>query len=168
MLKIIGRIFGILISIILACVVIVAVYSLVQIKFMHKDYVSLFGYAVFEVATDSMSPNIEAGDLIIDKLGSEGISVGDIVTYKTDAIITHRIAAIDEDAVITKGDANNAEDAPITRGDVIGKVVQTIPKVGIWKKVFLSPQVYAPVITTIVLIGLAVTYSKRTKDEKND
>ena len=147
---------------------VIAIYSLVQTKVLHKDYVDIFGYTAFEVSTGSMSPNIKIGDIIIDKIGSDGISIGDIVTYKKEAVITHRIAAIDGDSVITKGDANNAEDSPITKQDIIGKVIQTIPNVGIWKKVFLTPLVYTPLITAIILIGLALSYSKRTKDEKND
>jgi len=166
MLKITGKIIGILISVILVCILAIAVYSLVQIKIMHKSYVDLFGYTVFEVATGSMSPNIKAGDVVIDKIGTDNINVGDVITYKTDAIITHRITAIDEDSVTTKGDANNAADTPIKKTDIIGKVVKVVPNLGIWKKVFLSPQVYAPVITTIVLLGITISYNKHTKKGK--
>jgi len=165
MFKIIGKIFGILISIILICILVTAVYSLVQTKFLHKDYASFFGYTVFEVATGSMSPNIEIGDVIIDKVGADNINLGDIITYKTDAIITHRVIGINGDWVTTKGDANNSAEGPIKKEEIIGKVVKIVPRVGIWKKVFLTPQVYAPIITTIVLLGLTVTYSKHEKKE---
>ena len=55
----------------LTCLVIVsiffALYGLFQVSILDKGYASYFGYALFEVESGSMSPTINAKDMVIVK-----------------------------------------------------------------------------------------------------
>ena len=129
---------------------------------------TLCGYAVFQVATGSMSGEMEVKDIIIARVLNEDkkqeLKVDDIVVFQeADNLITHRIIEIEEDKIITKGDSNNTEDAPIKRENVIAKVVKTVHKIAIWEKVFTTPEVYISIIVTVTLFGVTFAYSK-TKD----
>ena len=105
-------------------------------RFVNRSPVPSFvGVATLVVATGSMSGTIEEGDLIIVKRADE-YKIGDIVTFlgQGDEIpTTHRIIRIDGDKFYTKGDANNAEDPrAVLKEDVVGKVVGTVPYVGLF------------------------------------
>ena len=142
------------IYVILAIIVIILIYNLIQITVLGKPYMNLFGYSIFQVKTGSMSGTIEIGDIVIVKLTNE-VEKNDIITYEQEQIlITHRVIEKKDDNLITKGDANNAEDKPITKDAVIGKVVHTIKNVEIWKKVLKTPEVYISIIITLILFGI--------------
>ena len=82
---------------------------------------SIFGISVFSIQTDSMYPNLLAGDLIIGRSADpKDLRVDDVITYWTiidgnKVLNTHRIRGIyDGDGFLffeTKGDANSATDA---------------------------------------------------------
>ena len=82
---------------------------------------SIFGISVFSIQTDSMYPNLLAGDLIICRsVDPKDLRVDDVITYWTiidgDMVLnTHRIQGIYDDNGFlffeTKGDANTANDA---------------------------------------------------------
>lgn len=138
--KIIGIVLNVLISIVMI-IMLFGIYYIVQIKIQNKEYANMFGYTFFEVATGSMSPTIEIGDIVIVKF-TKDISENDIIVYKDDKdFITHRLIKIKDNELITKGDANNSEDKSITKEQVLGQVIYTVPKVGIWRKIILTPQI---------------------------
>ena len=139
---------------VLAIIVIVLIYNLIQITVLGKPYMNLFGYSLFQVKTGSMSGTIEVGDIVIVKLTKE-VEKEDIITYEQEQmLITHRIIEKQGNNLITKGDANNAEDKPITTDEVIGKVAYTIKNVEIWKKVLKTQEVYISIIITLILFGI--------------
>lgn len=152
----------------LTIAVIIMAYSFVVLNIAKKDYVNYFGYTMFEVATGSMANTINVNDLIIIKI-NDPYKVGDIITYKSgNDYITHRIIKIDEyTGVITaKGDANNIEDKSVNKNQVIGKVVKIMPKLGVWKKVIMTPKVMILMFLTLVLFNFAFSYTK-IKNKKN-
>ena len=165
MLKITGKIFEILMIIIIILILLVATYSILQVKIQKKDYINFFGYTIFEVITGSMSGSIEIGDVVVVRIiDNNDIEVNDIVVFKEkNAIITHRIIEINEEEIITKGDANNAIDKPIKRDIIFGKVIDTVPKIGIMKKVLISPPVFISIITTLTLFWIIISYNKNDK-----
>ena len=57
--------------VIITVIIIIGAYYMYQIKIQKKDYANLFGYSLFEVATGSMSPTIEVGDVVITKITKE-------------------------------------------------------------------------------------------------
>ena len=136
-----------------------------QINLQDKDYVNIFGYSVLSTEHGSMAPTIEKGDIVIIKIGDE-IRENDIITYKkNNVLITHRIMNIDGDTIIAKGDYNNTEDEPITKSQVIGKSVFIVHNVEIWKKVFTDMHVIIPVVITIILFILMISYKEKTGEE---
>ena len=82
---------------------------------------SIFGISMFSIKTDSMYPNLLAGDLIIGKKVDPGdLRIDDVITYWTvidgnKVLNTHRIVGIYDGGGFlifeTKGDANSAIDA---------------------------------------------------------
>lgn len=139
---------------VLAIIVIILIYNLIQITVLGKPYMNLFGYSLFQVKTGSMSGTIEVGDIVIVKLTKQ-VEKEDIITYEQEQmLITHRVIEKQGNNLITKGDANNAEDKPITTDKVIGKVEYTIKNVEIWKKVLKTPEVYISIIITLILFGI--------------
>ena len=153
-----------LIYFILAIIVIVLAYNIIQVGVLGKPYMDIFGYSFFQVKTGSMSGTIEIGDIIVVKL-TKDVEENDIITYEKEQIlITHRIIEKQGETITTKGDANNAADEPITESDVIGKVVYTFENVEIWKQVFTTPEVYILIIITLVLFGITASIGEKKKE----
>ena len=166
-LKIIKNVIINLIIFILGVIAFIAIWTSVQLNVQGKEYVNIFGYSIFSTETGSMSPTIEKGDIVFIKLG-EQLKEEDIITYKKEkAFITHRIIEINEDSIIAKGDSNNTQDEPISKDAVIGKVVFIINNVEIWKNVFSETSVIIPIIITVILVIILVSYKEKTGD-KND
>ena len=98
---------------------------------------SIFGYSFYYVLTESMEPEINAGDMILGKCTApEDLKIGDVVTYHgesgamKDKIITHKIIEIDDDIFVTKGVANDVADPPINASQIMSRYVVTIPLAG--------------------------------------
>ncbi len=159
---------------ILDVIIIILLYNiiLVFISYINKiDDISLFGYKAYMITTDSMTPAINAGDVIIvKKVQEEKLQAGDVITFKPkDKVITHRITNIDEQdgkkQYTTKGDNNNLEDnEKIEYANIEGKNVLTIPKLG-YVINMLENQI---VFLLIVLILLILLFLKIKKDEKRE
>lgn len=161
-LKIVKNIIVNLIIFVLSVIAIIAVWMFVQINVQGKEYADIFGYSIFSTETRSMATTIEKGDIVIVKLNEKELNEKDIITYKKDkAIITHRIIKIDGDSIIAKGDNNNAEDDPIKKDDVIGKVVIFINNVEIWQKVFSDINVIIPILITVILFIILISYEQK-------
>ena len=127
--------------IIVMLIIVFGIYYIVQIKILNKEYADMFGHTFFEVATGSMSDTIEIGDVIIVKFTKE-VEENDIIVYQDGKdFVTHRLIKKNNDELITKGDANNSEDKSITIEQVLGQVIYIIPKVGILRKILLTPQI---------------------------
>lgn len=117
----------------LSILVLFSIYIVVVTKVLHKDYVNIFGYTYFIVASGSMSGTIEINDIIVVKI-NDNFKENDIITYNNNgSFITHRVEKIEEEKVITKGDVNNLEDDPISKSDIIGRVVFVISFSGLLK-----------------------------------
>lgn len=167
-LNIVSKIFFSVITIVLLLVVVMVVYNFFQISVLNKKYSNLFGYTFFEVTTGSMSNTIEINDVVIVKI-TKDIKIDDIITYiNDDVIITHRVVEQNGEQIITKGDANNDLDKPIQRDMVLGKVVKTIPRLGIWFKVFTDIKVIISIIITIILFGLSLSSKREGKQMENN
>ena len=127
----------------------------------------MFGYTFFEVATGSMADTINIGDVVVVKVNDE-VKENDIIVYKEEnSFITHRIIKIDGQNLITRGDANNSEDKPIKSSQILGKVIYTIPKIGIWRKILASPEILGMIIVVIILLGIIFMYTSKSEDEND-
>lgn len=100
----------------------------------------IFGYYIFNVASDSMTPMLEVNDVILVKQCSgEDVHKGDVITYRGQSgelagkDITHKV--IEEPVkdtggtirIKTKGTKDGAIEDPVLTGEqVIGKYVRTL------------------------------------------
>ena len=162
--KIISFILNILL-IVVTIIIIIGFYYIYQLKIAKNDYANLFGYTFFEVATASMYPTIEIGDVVIVKISKE-VERNDIIVYTDgDSIITHRLIEKNDNELIAKGDANNSEDKPINENMVLGKVIKIIPKLGTWRKVFTSTEIVGLILILITLFGIVFVLPSKTEDK---
>ena len=97
----------------------------------------IFGYSFYYVLTESMEPEIMAGDMILGKYTDpEELQVGDVITYVgesgalKDKIITHKIVEMDDGMITTQGVANDIADPPIAPSQILSRYVLTIPVAG--------------------------------------
>ena len=166
MAKVISFILNTLLTII-TIVIIIGAYYMYQVKIQKKDYANLFGYSLFEVATGSMSPTIEVGDVVITKLTKE-VKENDIIVYiDGNNIITHRLIEKNGNKIITRGDANNSEDKPIEEKMIIGEVVKIIPQLGTWQQILSSPEILVLIVILILILSVIYAYTSKS-EEKND
>lgn len=100
-------------------------------------FIGVFPVYPAAIATGSMKPAVQPGDMVLVKRLKDGeVKVGDIVEYKKDDIyIFHRIIQIaegkNEIMYETKGDNNASADSDLVTIDMIkGKVIRVIPKAG--------------------------------------
>lgn len=161
-LKIIGNIITSLLIIILIAVLMIAIYSFIELDVREKEYCNIFGYSIFQIETGSMSKTLEIEDIIIVKLGNEDIKIDDIITFRQDGnLVTHRLVRQEDEKYFLKGDNNPTEDEPIEKEDILGKVVFTISEVKIWKSVFKEPRVIISVVITVILFILVIAYKEK-------
>lgn len=167
----IGQIVGYILNILLILVsalIVIGVYYIIQIKVLKNDYANMFGYTFFEVATGSMANTIEIGDVVVVKITKE-VEENDIIVYKDGGnFVTHRLIQKNDDKLIAKGDANNSQDKPISIDQILGEVIFIIPKIGIWKKVLLSPEILGLSATVIILLGITFTYTAKTEEKEDE
>lgn len=154
------------IIVVLCVIAILAIWGFIQLNVQNKEYVNMFGYSILSTQTGSMSPTMETGDIIIIKISND-IKENDIITYKqNDVLITHRVIQIDGDTIITKGDFNNTQDEPIQKSQVIGKTIFIFNHIEVWKKVFTDLNVIIPLVITVILFIVMISYKEKI-GEKN-
>ena len=123
-----------------------------------------FGYGAAVVLSGSMEPELSEGDLIIVKEVNE-YQKGDVVVFQDpNSLVVHRIIHLDDDSVITKGDANNVADEPIEKASIKGKVVVSIPYIGILVDLIKTP------VGTFGIIAAAIALSEipRRREKRKD
>ena len=99
----------------------------------------LFRYYAIAVATGSMKPNINVGDIVIIDQNKkyQDLKIGDVIAYKYhEVVVIHRIQDIikvkDDYYFYTKGDANDQVDNyTIYSNTIMGKVDIKIPYIGL-------------------------------------
>jgi len=107
--------------------------------------VGLFPFHPALVASNSMTPTMNVGDVvIITKVPADVIKTGDIIQFRKEEKVSvmHRVVEIRETngvkSFITKGDANSEPDTdPVIPENVMGKAVFTIRKIG-WASIVVK------------------------------
>jgi signal peptidase len=144
------RIISVAGSILLVLVVAAAIWVLAER--IQGENPSVFGYRLLRVATGSMTPEYEVGDVILVKRTPvSGLSVGDDITYMSQAgeteglLITHRIISMEyEEAsgewqIQTQGIAEGAvPDKVITADQIYGKAVHICRILTVIYNIFLT------------------------------
>lgn len=143
----------------------------IMFSFSSQSNASIFGYRFYTVLTNSMVPQKDgpkdgfyAGDVVIMKMmDGEKVQKGDIVTFPVgdsgQRYLTHRV--VDKrtelngepgDYVVTKGDANESNDPPLEAKKIIGKVIFSVPKMGLLLD-FIREEFWACLVSAMSLYG---------------
>ena len=137
----------------------------------HENNISIFGFRQYVVATGSMEPEYNIGDLIvIRETTKEEIKIGDVINYISETgidTITHRVVdIIQKDGQTyykTKGDNNNSVDPELVNySQVKGILVFKISKLGtVITKMFTGTGI------TILFAVIILSYIRdKNKEEK--
>lgn len=127
--KVIKTIFNIFIT-----VFVLLFLLMVCLQRFSNNQITFLGYRMFSVASSSMAPDYQVGDVLIVKITEpEDIKVGDSVTYYgkvgsfANKVITHQVIKIDKDVdgnriFHTKGISNLVEDPLVYEDQIYGVV----------------------------------------------
>lgn len=146
---------------------------------------SIFGFRLYRVATDSMEPTLMVGDVIlVRQADGDEIHKDDIISYKAEEgvmkgnIITHRVILEPEEQdgkwlIQTQGDREGATlDPQITDDQVVGKYVRTMPIISKIYSFFLKPYgLITLIVIILVLFGyemISLIVSYRSLDKTYD
>ena len=174
-LKIIGNIIYVIIFIFILLILAVAV-----LQRTTNNEVTLGGYRIFVVATGSMIPKYEVGDVLVSKeIPPEEIKVGDDVVYTgkegsfKDKVVTHQVIFIEKEnenyRIITKGIANTGEDPEITQNEVMGKVIYKLGLLSFFQRAVSNNYVfYFLVFVPIVLITYRQIRNATLSEEEDE
>ena len=124
------------------------------------------GFKPFVIASGSMEPNINIGDIVLVQPRSiDEIKVGDIVAYHvSNRIVVHRVVEVLNNNgklyLKTKGDANlDADPGLITERAVVGKIAFTIPRIGFIALGFQYVMVNYPFLLPALIVGSLLLYA---------
>lgn len=174
-LKIIGNILYAIIFIIVLFILIIAI-----LQRTTNNEITLFGYRIFVVATGSMTPKYQVGDVLVSKeVDPATIQVGDDIVYKgkegsfKDKIVTHQVIMIEKEnenyRIQTKGIANTKEDPEITQNEVIGKVIYKMGVLSLLQRAMSNNYVfYFVVFVPIVLLTFRQILKSRLDDDDEE
>ena len=166
-------------------IVMIAIVVLIFVARLSGKSPSVFGYHIFRVSSESMTPTLEIGDVILVKeCAPEDIHYGDIVTYNgregefKGKMITHRVAQEPEERdgeyyYRTKGDKVGAVlDPEISYSQIEGKYVNTLPFIDKLYSFFLSSYgLFVFIILIVVLFGyeiISLVVSYKRIDENDE
>jgi signal peptidase len=164
-------------AIVVIVLVVIAIFLAVFLRHGAGGQTTFLGRPVYSVASGSMTPTFDTGDLILDKAIStttaEHLHKGQIITFETSAtagaagsssslVITHRIYAVVKGPTVggiqtveyrTKGDANASPDLTLVLPSAIqGLYQERIPFGG-----YVLSSLHQP-ITFVILILIPVAY----------
>lgn len=178
-------------------VIIVVIAAALIISFGIIRYAFGVNNPFYVVSSGSMIPNLNVGDYIIIKHGGGSsnsindnsfnkLKIGDIIVFKTPGVsaegehkvIVHRVAQIinsdstnGERIIRTKGDDNPYSipylDYPIKEENYIGKVIYTIPKVGLITRAIAPPLNYIIIGVIAIILIYYIKKQKSINDNKN-
>ena len=106
--------------------------------------IGIFPIKPIGVASGSMYPNINMGDLVIvQKCNINDIEVGTVIEYKRkDFSVIHRVIEITqkdgEFTIITQGDNNDGPDSdPVKEDQIVGRVIGRVPYLA-WPTIWID------------------------------
>ena len=147
--KLIGNILYILLFLIVVLMLVVVI-----LQRTSNNSISIGGYRMFAVATGSMIPVYNVGDVLIAKeTEASSLKVGDDIVYEgekgsfKDKVVTHRIISIEEKEdgnykIITKGVANQEQDPEINQTQVYGKIVYKIKTLSFFDRMLKNMYIF--------------------------
>lgn len=177
-LKLLGNILYILLFIIVVLMLVVVI-----LQRATNNTVTIGGYRLFSVATGSMVPVYNVGDVLISKeIKPEDIKVGDDITYVGEKnsfkgkIVTHRVISIEkkEDGnykIITKGVANDEQDPEIDQTQIYGKIIYKIKILSFLDRMLKNMYIFYFVIfipTALIIYKIFKSLTANDEDEEKE
>lgn len=161
---------------------IVIVISIIFIQRLSNNKLSLGGYSIYTIITESMEPEYKVYDMVISKkIDTSTINVGDDVVYLgkeedfAGKIVTHRV--IKKETLKgtlyfhTQGIANDIEDPLVEDTQVLGKVVYKSKILSLISKVVNNPYGFYFVIFVpfaILLVMEIIDIVEERKEKKKE
>ena len=173
-LKLIYKILDKMLTLFLIISSLVAVMMVIQITKAPDKIPSFFGYKVLQVMSGSMDDVFSIGDVILIKeTKQEDIKKGDIITFKKENIITHRIIDMnkinDTMYYTTKGDNNNVSDAEKVKYEEIeGKYITKFEFLGYLINFLNTTEGFIILVSLpIIVIAFTIFRELRNKEKKS-
>lgn len=140
-LKTLLKILSAALTFVLALMLVSNIYTICVRTFTDNQHPRFLGFSSAVIVSGSMEDTIEINDLAVC-LKMKDYDAGDIITYidAGDSLTTHRIVSETDAGFITQGDANNTPDRlPVMEDRIMGKVIVTIPKIGLFIEFLRTP-----------------------------
>ena len=168
---------------ILLFIIVVLMLVIVILQRATNNTVTLGGYRLFSVATGSMVPVYNVGDVLISKeIKPEDIKVGDDITYVGEKnsfkgkTVTHRVISIEkkEDGnykIITKGVANDEQDPEIDQTQIYGKIIYKIKILSFLDRMLKNMYIFYFVIfipTALIIYKIFKSLTANDEDEEKE
>lgn len=162
----------------LMIVLVILMLGIVIMQRVTNNNITIGGFRMFSVATGSMVPVYNVGDVLISKeLKPEDIKVGDDLVYQgkegtfKGKVVTHRVISSEkqEDGnykIITKGVANTSKDPEINQDQVYGKIICKLHIISFLGKIVRN--VYAVYVLIALLIGTFIYRNIKCIISKNN
>lgn len=160
---------------------IIAIALVIIVQKVTDNEKSFLGYRMFHVATGSMVPEYNIGDVLISKeIEPEDVKIGDDLVYLGEKgdfknkIITHRVIQIEQDEngdylFHTQGIASDREDPVVNEDQIYGIVIENNAFIAWLSKIIANEYgIYFLVILPIMLyvfITLIKVQDKKWKEE---
>ena len=164
---------------ILISIMVISFLLVVCLQRFSNNEISFFNFRMFTVASGSMAPQYNVGDILIAKeTKPEDVKVGDSVTYLgthgsfANKVVTHEVTSIEkkngEYIFHTKGIANLVEDPPVYEEQLYGVIVyRPIILSFVYKIVSTKFGLFLFVIIPIFyIIGSEILISMLEREEK--
>ena len=171
--KLLSFIFSSVKAILYFVLIVILIIILVQ-KVTNNNF-SVGGLRMYNVASGSMRPEYEIGDILITKkVPKEEIDIGDNITYlgklgEIDGlIITHKVQSIREEGdntyYVTKGIANDNYDPEVSYDQIYGKVVYKTKILSFISKMSTNVTIY--IFAMIVGLMISIQIVKRIFEDQ--
>ena len=172
------RILAMIIKAIVSFFIIIVV-SIIFIQRISDNKLTLGGYSIYTIITESMVPKYNVGDMVIaKKIPITELKVNDIVYLgnKNDfagKIVTHQIIEIEKKGnelyFHTKGIANMIEDPLVEENQILGKVIMKGTILSLISKIVNNPYGFYFVIFVpfaILLVMEIIDFIEEKKERK--
>lgn len=173
--KVIGKIWDVIKTILVVAMIAITA-SLLVMKIM-GDTPSIMGYNLYYIATPSMEPSLEVGDIILSKEVKDytELKEHDVITYQGEVgsyagkLITHEIIQVnvhDDGSItfLTKGTKPSAQVDPEIRADQVRtKMICEIPFLGDIMNIINHPVGFL----IIIVVPLGITFIGEIVNLKN-
>lgn len=173
------RILAMIIKAIISFFIIIVV-SIIFIQRISDNKLTLGGYSIYTIITESMVPKYNVGDMVIaKKIPITELKVNDDIVYlgnKNDfagKIVTHQIIEIEKKGnelyFHTKGIANMIEDPLVEENQILGKVIMKGTILSLISKIVNNPYGFYFVIFVpfaILLVMEIIDFIEEKKERK--